>query len=122
LSNSFEILDIEDGDIVDLNLMANRFLSTTTMGNWDKGYNTVAAKRLCFIQAHIRRHTELGRSKSCQTWKNLMNIPKALPKVKTDRIIDEKKANDLLKMLAIWNRSTANSTHNYVANNKNTQI
>ncbi|CAI6357776.1 unnamed protein product [Macrosiphum euphorbiae] len=31
LNNPFEVVDIEDGDIVDLNLTANRFLNTTKM-------------------------------------------------------------------------------------------
>jgi len=32
LSSPFEVVDIEDGDIIDLNVMANQFLNTTKMG------------------------------------------------------------------------------------------
>jgi len=32
LNNPFEVVDIEDGDIIDFNVMANQFLNTTKMG------------------------------------------------------------------------------------------
>jgi len=32
LNNPFEVVDIEDGDIIDFNVMANQFLNTTKNG------------------------------------------------------------------------------------------
>lgn len=32
LNNPFEVVDIEDGYIIDFNVMANQFLNTTKMG------------------------------------------------------------------------------------------
>jgi len=98
-SNPFEVVDIEDGDIVDLNLMANRFLNTTKMGISNVTGIKVTMQSLlkgCVLTKRTYGDIENWEEvKVAKCKKNLMNIPQVLPKVKTGRIIDEKKANDL---------------------------
>jgi len=103
LNNPFEVVDIEDGDIIDFNVMANQFLNTTKMGISNVTGIKVTMQSL--LKGFVLTKLTYGDIENWQEIKvakrgvNLMNIPEDLPKVKTGRVIDEKKANDLLKML-----------------------
>lgn len=103
LNNPFEVVDIEDGDIIDFSVMANQFLNTTKMGISNVTGIKVTMQSL--LKGCILTKLTYGDIENWQEMKvakrgvNLMNIPEDLPKVKTGRVIDEKKANDLLKML-----------------------
>jgi len=103
LSNPFEVVDIEDGDIIDFNVMANQFLNNTKMGISNVTGIKVTIQSL--LKGCVLTKVTYGDIENWQEIKvakrgvNLMSIPGDLPKVKTGRIIDEKKANDLLKIL-----------------------
>lgn len=103
LNNPFEVVDIEDGDIIDFSVMANQFLNTTKMGISNVTGIKVTMQSL--LKGCVLTKLTYGDIENWQEMKvakrgvNLMNIPEDLPKVKTGRVIDEKKANDLLKML-----------------------
>lgn len=103
LNNPFEVVDIEDGDIIDLNVMANKYLNTTKMGISNVTGIKVTMQSLlkgCVLTKLTYDDIENWQEiKVAKRGVNLMNIPEDLPKVKTGRVIDEKKANDLLKML-----------------------
>ncbi|KAL4125966.1 hypothetical protein QTP88_010198 [Uroleucon formosanum] len=98
-----EIVDIEDGDIFDLNLLAKQFLNTTKMGISNVTGIKVTMQSLFKGSVSIKRtYGEIENwteTKVAKRGVNLKNIPTVLPKVKTNHIIDEKKAEDLLRML-----------------------
>ncbi|KAL4126288.1 hypothetical protein QTP88_010510 [Uroleucon formosanum] len=103
LTTPFTVVDIEDGDIFDLNLLAKQFLNTTKMGISNVTGIKVTMQSLLKGSVSIKRtYGEIENwteTKVAKRGVNLKNIPTVLPKVKTNHIIDEKKAEDLLRML-----------------------
>lgn len=95
LNNPFDVVDIEDGDIIDFNVMANQFLNMTKMGISNVTGFKVTMQSL--LKGCVLTKLTYGDIENWQEIKvakrevNLMNIPEYLPKVKTGRVIDEKR-------------------------------